>query len=195
MPQPRRTRPSHRSLTAVVCASAALLLIAACGGQSQSNDLSPSPAAVRKPSPAASAVAAASPVADQNAAAQNAAGVGTTGQAAGSQSTAAQSQAPGAAGQTPGGPAAAPAPAPAAAPAASPAVPPQPIAVRSLLPLTGEYAVTANLDDHSLSVVAIGAASVATTVQLNLAPGSVAAAPNSDTAVAADGSPDGHALA
>src|SRR5205085_2718128 len=33
------------------------------------------------------------------------------------------------------------------------------------------------------------------TVQLDVQPGSVAAAPNSDTAVVADGAPDGHGLA
>ena len=41
------------------------------------------------------------------------------------------------------------------------------------------------MDDHSLSVVPIGAAAVATTVQLDLAPRAVGAAPNSDTVLAA----------
>ena len=63
------------------------------------------------------------------------------------------------------------------------------------LPLAGEYAVTANLDDHSLSVVPIGAAAVAATVPLDLAPRSVGTVPNSDTAVAADDSPSAHSLA
>ena len=35
----------------------------------------------------------------------------------------------------------------------------------------GEYAVTGNVDDRTLSVVPIGAAAVATTVQLDMAPG------------------------
>ncbi|HTD76589.1 MAG TPA: hypothetical protein VK898_03060, partial [Chloroflexota bacterium] len=63
------------------------------------------------------------------------------------------------------------------------------------LPLAGEYAVTANLDDHTLSVVPIGAAAVAATVPLDLAPRAVGAAPNSDTVIAADGSPSAHAVA
>src|SRR5919201_745281 len=50
--------------------------------------------------------------------------------------------------------------------------------VHAPLPLAGEYAVTANLDDHSLSVVPVGSATVAATVQVDLAPRAVAAAPN-----------------
>jgi hypothetical protein len=46
----------------------------------------------------------------------------------------------------------------------------QAFGLHSPLPLAGEYAVTANRDDHTLSVVQIGAAAVATTVHLDLAP-------------------------
>jgi len=67
--------------------------------------------------------------------------------------------------------------------------------MHSALPLQGEFAVTANQDDHSLSVVPIGAAAVATTVQLDLAPGSVGAAPNSDMVLAADSAPSSSNLA
>ena len=89
-------------------------------------------------------------------------------------------------------------PAPAAssgAPAATPSGVVQPGGLRALLPLAGEYAVTANLDDRTLSVVPIGAAAVAGTVQLDLAPSTVSAEPNSDTVLAADGAPSGHLLA
>src|ERR1051326_906837 len=57
----------------------------------------------------------------------------------------------------------------------------QAFGLHSPLPLAGEYAVTANMDDHTLSVVPIGAAAVATTVQLDLAPRAVGAAPHSHT--------------
>jgi hypothetical protein len=50
----------------------------------------------------------------------------------------------------------------------------------SPFPLTGEYIVTANADDRSLSVVPVGLASVAATVPLPSAPGAIATAPNSD---------------
>src|ERR1051326_5971032 len=63
------------------------------------------------------------------------------------------------------------------------------------LPLAGEFAVTGNVDDHTLSVVSIGAAAVATTVQTDIAPRSIGAAPNSDTVFVADGSGDAHAVA
>src|SRR5919199_6923360 len=83
-------------------------------------------------------------------------------------------------------PAPSPTPEPTTVPAPSgPAPTPNPqqqaFGLHSPLPLSGEYAVTANMDDHSLSVVPIGAAAVATTVQLDLAPRAVGAAPNSDT--------------
>jgi DNA-binding beta-propeller fold protein YncE len=50
----------------------------------------------------------------------------------------------------------------------------------SPFPLTGEYIVTANADNRSLSVVPVGLASVAATVPLPSAPGAIATAPNSD---------------
>ena len=92
------------------------------------------------------------------------------------------------------------APAPAVQPtpdaaAAAAAATQQPFGLHSPLPLSGEYAVTANLGDHSLSVVPIGAATVAETVSLDLAPRALGTAPNSDTVVASDGSADGHVLA
>src|SRR6266566_1078338 len=80
-------------------------------------------------------------------------------------------------------------------PVTTPSAVQQPGGLRALLPLAGEYAVTANLNDHTLSVVPIGAASVAGTVQLDLAPSTIGAVPNSDTVLAADGSSSGHALA
>src|ERR1700682_4134638 len=61
-------------------------------------------------------------------------------------------------------------------PAATPSTAQAPGGLRALLPLAGEYAVTANLDDRSLSLIPIGAATVAGTVQLDLAPTSVGAA-------------------
>src|SRR5436190_1662585 len=66
---------------------------------------------------------------------------------------------------------------------------------REPLPLTGEFAVTANQDDHSLSIIPIGLASVVATVPLDIAPRGVATAPNSDTALAADAAPSSRALA
>ena len=63
------------------------------------------------------------------------------------------------------------------------------------MPLVGEFAITANLDDHTLSVVPIGAAAVATTVQLDVAPRAVGAFPNSDAVLAADGAPASHTAA
>ena len=60
------------------------------------------------------------------------------------------------------------------------------LTLRSPLPLSGEYIVTANRDDHSLSVVPVGLARVAATVPLDLAPRAVAAAPNSDRAFVLD---------
>jgi WD40 repeat protein len=64
-----------------------------------------------------------------------------------------------------------------------------------MLPLSGEFAVTANQDDHSLSVVPIGAAAVAVTVPLDVAPRAVAITPNSDVVFAADGAPASHDVA
>jgi YVTN family beta-propeller protein len=64
-----------------------------------------------------------------------------------------------------------------------------------MLPLAGEFAVTANQDDHTLSVIPIGSALVATTVQLDVAPSAISAAPNSDTVLVADGSASTHSLA
>ena len=63
-----------------------------------------------------------------------------------------------------------PVPAP-AAPAATPDPRQQAFGLHAPLPLAGEFAITANLDDHTLSVVPIGAAAVATTVQLDVAHG------------------------
>src|SRR5438045_2375692 len=83
----------------------------------------------------------------------------------------------------------------ASAPAPTPDPRQQAFGLHAPLPLAGEYAVTANLDDHTLSVVPIGAAAVAATVPLDLAPRAVGAAPNSDTVIAADGSPSAHAVA
>jgi len=74
------------------------------------------------------------------------------------------------------------------APAPTPNPQQQAFGLHSPLPLAGEFAVTGNLDDRTLSVVPIGAAAVATTVQLDLAPRVIGAAPNSDTVFAADGS-------
>src|SRR5258708_21105054 len=97
-----------------------------------------------------------------------------------------------------------PAPSPTAEPTAEPTVAPapttapgqqQPGGMPANLPLQGEYAVTANQDDQTLSVVPIGAATVATTVQLDVAPRSVGTAPNSDTVLAADSAPSSHTLA
>src|SRR6266516_8167901 len=48
-------------------------------------------------------------------------------------------------------------------------------ALRPALPLAGEYAVTANRDDHSLSVVRIGLARLVATVPLDMSPGAVVA--------------------
>src|SRR5438034_28700 len=87
-----------------------------------------------------------------------------------------------------------PVPAP-AAPAATPDPRQQAFGLHAPLPLAGEFAITANLDDHTLSVVPIGAAAVATTVQLDVAPRAVGAFPNSDAALAADGSPASHTAA
>ncbi|HEX8966340.1 MAG TPA: hypothetical protein VF937_00570, partial [Chloroflexota bacterium] len=96
-------------------------------------------------------------------------------------------------------PTASPTPAATTVPVASaPAPTPDPrqaaFGLHSPLPLAGEFAVTANMDDRTLSVVPIGAAAVATTVQLDIAPRAVGAAPNSDTVLAADGSPTGRGL-
>src|SRR6266540_320995 len=55
--------------------------------------------------------------------------------------------------------------------------------MRAPLPLSGEYAVTANRDDHTLSVVPIGLARAVATVSLDAPPRAVATAPDSDTAV------------
>src|SRR5215207_6799481 len=63
----------------------------------------------------------------------------------------------------------------------------------SPFPLTGEYVVTANADDRSLSVVPVGLASVAATVPLPSAPRTIATAPNSDRVFVA--SPAEQALA
>ena len=55
--------------------------------------------------------------------------------------------------------------------------------------------MTGNVDDRTLSVVPIGAAAVATTVQLDMAPVAIGAAPNSDMVIAADGSDTAHTVA
>src|SRR5438067_2941115 len=68
-------------------------------------------------------------------------------------------------------------------------------ALRSPLPLFGEYAVTANRDDRSLSVIRIGLASVVATVPLEIAPRSVAAQPRSDRAFVAGASAGDRAIA
>jgi len=57
--------------------------------------------------------------------------------------------------------------------------------LRAALPLSGEYAVTANADDRTLAVVPIGLARVVATVPLDIAPSDVASAPDSDLAVIA----------
>src|SRR5438132_4531918 len=113
------------------------------------------------------------------------------------------SSGPGAVGPTPSGtppPLPSPTPEPTSVPVANaPAPTPDPrqqaFGLHSPLPLAGEYAVTANLDDHTLTVVQIGAAAVATTVQLDLAPRAIGAAPNSDTVLATDGASTSHQLA
>src|SRR5205823_4448415 len=56
----------------------------------------------------------------------------------------------------------------AAAPVPTPDPRQQAFGLHAALPLAGEFAVTANLDDKTLSVVPIGAATVATTVQLDV---------------------------
>src|SRR4051794_19314596 len=95
-------------------------------------------------------------------------------------------------------------PTPAATPTSVPVAPPAPTVapgqqqaggMHSALPLQGEYAVTANQDDRSLTTVPIGAASVATTVQLDVAPGAIGAAPNSDTVFVGDSAASSHTLA
>jgi YVTN family beta-propeller protein len=90
-----------------------------------------------------------------------------------------------------------PSPAPRPARAAAAAVPsPSPVAGQSLgTPVTGEFAVTANLDDRSLSVVPIGLAQAMPPVRLDVAPRSVATWMNTSRAVAADGSPGADAVA
>src|ERR1051325_5652732 len=82
-----------------------------------------------------------------------------------------------------------------AAPVPTPNPQQQAFGLHAPLPLAGEFAVTANMDDRTLSVVPIGAAAVATTVQLDLPPRSIGAAPNTDTVLAADGSPSAHTVA
>src|SRR5581483_4067552 len=57
--------------------------------------------------------------------------------------------------------------------------------LRAPLPLSGEYAVVASARDRTLSVVPIGLASVAATVELDVAPHSVATGPGSDQAFVA----------
>src|SRR5215469_14376347 len=89
----------------------------------------------------------------------------------------------------------APTPQPTTFPAPTPNPQQQAFGMKAPLPLSGEFVVTANMDDHTLSVVPVGAAAVATTVQLDLAPIAVGAAPNSDTVFAADGSRDSHEVA
>src|ERR1051325_5508102 len=82
-----------------------------------------------------------------------------------------------------------------AAPVPTPNPQQQAFGLHAPLPLAGEFAVTANMDDRTLSVVPIGAAAVATTVQLDLAPRAVGAAPNSDTEIAANSAPSSHDVA
>jgi YVTN family beta-propeller protein len=67
--------------------------------------------------------------------------------------------------------------------------------LRAPLPLSGEYAVTANLKDRTLSVIPIGLSKVVATVPLDIAPHDVATAPNSDRAFATDASSSGQAIA
>jgi hypothetical protein len=55
--------------------------------------------------------------------------------------------------------------------------------MRGALPLQGEFVVTANQDDWTLSVVPVGLAKAVATVTLDAAPRSVTTAPGSDTAV------------
>src|SRR5579871_6449305 len=88
-----------------------------------------------------------------------------------------------------------PSPSPArAAPAAVPS--PSPAAGSSLgTPLTGEFAVTANMDDRSLSVVPIGLGQAMPPVHLDIAPQSVATWMNTSRAVAADGAAGAHSVA
>ncbi len=89
-----------------------------------------------------------------------------------------------------------PAPARAAASAVASAVPsPSPVAGVSLgTALTGEFAITANMDDRTLSVVPIGLAQALPPIQLDIAPQSVASWMNTSRVVAADGSAGAHTL-
>ena len=85
--------------------------------------------------------------------------------------------------------------APTAVPLVEPTATPNPIAapvpagsdaqvgMRGALPLQGEFVVTANQDDRTLSVVPVGLAKAVATVTLDAAPRSVTTAPGSDTAV------------
>jgi YVTN family beta-propeller protein len=92
-------------------------------------------------------------------------------------------------------------PAAAASPSARPAraaasVVPSPSPATALsTPLTGEFGLTANADDHTLSVIPIGVARPEPPVQLDFSPGSVATSTNTAWAVAADDSPGGHSVA
>src|SRR5262249_4460709 len=61
-------------------------------------------------------------------------------------------------------------------------------------PLTGEFAVTANMDDGTLSVVPIGLARALPPVPVDVAPGSVGAWSNTSRVVAADGSRGAHTV-
>jgi YVTN family beta-propeller protein len=71
-----------------------------------------------------------------------------------------------------------------------------PVAGQSLgTALTGEFAVTANMDDQSLSVVPIGLGKAMPPVHLDIAPLSIATWSNTPRVVAADGSPSAHTLA
>ncbi|HEY3062510.1 MAG TPA: hypothetical protein VGL99_26350, partial [Chloroflexota bacterium] len=76
-----------------------------------------------------------------------------------------------------------PTPTPAATPGAGAVQTLGQAGMRSPLPLLGEYAVTANRDDRTLSVIPIGLAKAVATVSLDVPPHGVATAPDSDTAV------------
>jgi YVTN family beta-propeller protein len=62
-------------------------------------------------------------------------------------------------------------------------------------PLSGEYVVTANEADRTLSVVPVGLAKVAMTIPLDIVPRGVVAGPHSARVVASDASSHSHTLA
>ncbi len=87
---------------------------------------------------------------------------------------------------TNGGPAATPTVVPGPAVAAPPTAPPAPTPAPTptTVALSGEYAVTANAGDQTLSVIPIGQPAVATTVPLGQSPSDLAAGPNAPVAFA-----------